>query len=101
MKSRGYDATMKRAARGQPLTIRDKLRNKRISGKRAPGERLFAVIKTVFKAGHTMVTTVTRAGVKMIFALLYGSTSINYLPSRKRNSFSDSYRQNKEKMKNK
>ena len=68
MKSRGYDAAMKRADRGHPLTTRDKLRNNRISRKRAPGERLFAVIKTVFKAGHTMVTTVNRAGVKMVFA---------------------------------
>ena len=50
------------------IKILDKLRNNRISRKRAPGERLFAVIKTVFKAGHTMVTTVNRAGVKMVFA---------------------------------
>lgn len=68
MKSRGYDATMKRAVRCHPLTIRDKLRNKRISRKRAPGERPFAVIKTVFNAGHTMATTVARVGVKIIFA---------------------------------
>ena len=35
----GYDATMKRATRGHPLDIRDEMRNKRISRKRAPGER--------------------------------------------------------------
>ena len=34
----GYDATMKRATRGHPLSIGDKLRNKRISRKRSPGE---------------------------------------------------------------
>jgi len=48
VKSRGYDATMKRAVRGKPLTYRDKLRNRRISKKRAPIERTFAVIKKVF-----------------------------------------------------
>jgi len=78
----GYDATMKRAVRGKLLTIRDKLRNvaysvsnsclhskqdKRISRKRAPGERPFAVAKNIFKAAHVMVTTTTRVGVKMIF----------------------------------
>jgi len=64
----GYDATMKRATRGHPLTIRDKLRNKRISRKRAPGERPFAVMKTVFRGGHVRVTTVKRVYVKQMFA---------------------------------
>jgi IS5 family transposase len=66
--SKGFSATMRRAVRGHPLNIRDILRNKRISRKRAPGERPYAVIKYVFKAGHTMVTTVARVAVKMVFA---------------------------------
>lgn len=66
--SKGFSATMRRAVRGHPLNIRDILRNKRISRKRAPGERPYAVIKNVFKAGHTMVTTVARVAVKMVFA---------------------------------
>jgi IS5 family transposase len=64
---RGYNATMKRAARGHPLNVRDKLRNKRINRKRAPGERPFAVIKRFFNAGHVLVTTVKRVHVKMTF----------------------------------
>ena len=51
VESRGYDATMRRGARGHPLGIRDKLRIKRINRKRAPGERPFTVIKRVFKGG--------------------------------------------------
>jgi IS5 family transposase len=70
VKPQGYDATMKRATRGHPLNIRDKLRNKRINRKRAPGERPFAVIKRVFNAGHMLVTTVKRVHVKMVFACL-------------------------------
>ena len=70
VKPRGYDATMRRATRGRPLNIRDKLRNKRISRKRSPGERPFAVIKRFFKAGHVLVTTVARVHVKMVFACL-------------------------------
>ncbi len=66
--SKGFSATMRRAVRGHPLNIRDILRNKRISKKRAPGERPYAVIKNVFKAGHTMVTSVARVAVKMVFA---------------------------------
>jgi len=70
VRSRGYDATMRRGARGHPLGIRDKLRNKRINRKRAPGERPFAVIKRVFGSGHVLVTTVKRVHVKMVFACL-------------------------------
>lgn len=66
--SRGYSATMKRSVRGHPIGIRDIMRNKRISKKRAPGERPYAMIKNVFKSGHTMVTTVARVAVKMVFA---------------------------------
>ena len=62
-----YDATMKRSVRGHSIGIRDKLRNKRISRKRAPGERPYAVIKDVFKVGHVRVTTTVRVGVKMVF----------------------------------
>jgi len=68
VKPRGYSATMKRGVRGRPLGIRDKLRNRRINRKRAPGERPFAVIKRVFDAGHVLVTTVQRVHVKMVFA---------------------------------
>jgi IS5 family transposase len=37
---------------------------------RAPGERPFAVIKTVFKAAHVFVTTVQRVNVKMVFTAI-------------------------------
>jgi len=64
VKPRGYDATMRRGVRGHPLSIRDRLRNRRIHRKRAPGERPFAVLKRVFNAGHMLVTTVARVHVK-------------------------------------
>ena len=65
--AKGYSATMKRGARDHPLGIRDKLRNLRISKKRTPVERHYAVIKRVFNAGHVLVTTVPRVNVKTIF----------------------------------
>jgi IS5 family transposase len=65
--ARGYSATMRRGARDHPLGIMDRLRNLRISKKRAPGERHYAVIKRVFNAGHVLVTTVPRVHVKMLF----------------------------------
>ncbi len=58
------DATMKRATRGHPLSIRDKLRNKRISRKRSPGERPFAVVKRVMKCSSTMLTELHRVFVQ-------------------------------------
>ena len=66
--TKGYNATMKKGARNHPIDIWDKMRNKRISRKRAPGERPYAVIKNVFKSGHVRVTTVGRVYVKMMFA---------------------------------
>ncbi len=77
---RGYDGTMRRAVRGHPLGIRDKLRNKRINRKRAPGERPYAVIKRIFHAGHVLVTTLARVRVKMVFACLcYNLLQLNAL----------------------
>lgn len=70
VKPRGYDATMKRAGRGHPLSIWDRLRNRRISRKRCPGERPFAVIKRVFGSGHVLVTSLERVRVKLVFACL-------------------------------
>ncbi len=48
----------------------DRMRNLQISMIRAPGERPFAVIKTVFKAAHVLVTTVERVNVKMVFTAI-------------------------------
>jgi len=77
---RGYDGTMRRAVRGHPLGIRDKLRNRRINRKRAPGERPYAVIKRIFHAGHVLVTTLVRVRVKMVFACLcYNLLQLNTL----------------------
>lgn len=70
VRPRGYDATMKRASRGHPLGIRDRLRNTRIARRRAPGERPFSVLKRLFRAGHVLVTTVPRVHVKMVFTCL-------------------------------
>jgi IS5 family transposase len=60
VKSKGHDATLQKKPKGGELSIREKMRNKRISSKRAPVERPYAVIKTVFKSGHTRLTTVAR-----------------------------------------
>ncbi|MDH5200372.1 MAG: IS5 family transposase [Candidatus Bathyarchaeota archaeon] len=64
---RGCSAAMRRGTRGHPLSIWDRLRNRRINRKRAPGERPFAVIKRVFGLGHVLVTSVERVRVKMVF----------------------------------
>ena len=65
---KGYNATMKRGARNHPVDIWDKLRNLRISKKKAKGERPFAVIKNVFNAGKVKVTTLKRVRVKCMFS---------------------------------
>ena len=65
---KGYNATMNRATRSHPLNIREKRRNQRITHKRAPGERPYAVIKNIFHAGHVKVTTTLRTHTKNIFS---------------------------------
>jgi len=65
-KTKGYDAAMRKATRGHPLSYKDEMRNKRISSKRSPVERFFAFTKRVCKAGHVTVTTIARVRVKMI-----------------------------------
>jgi len=68
--ARGNSVTMYRATKGHPLSSWDKMRNLQISKIRAPGERPFSVIKTVFKAAHVYVTTVQRVNVKMVFTAI-------------------------------
>jgi IS5 family transposase len=79
--ARGDSVTMYRATRGHPLSSWDRRRNLQISKIRAPGERPFAVIKTLFRAAHVLVTTVERVNVKMAFTAfafnLYQLRSLN------------------------
>ena len=78
--TRGYDAAMKKTTRGHKLGIKDILRNKRISKKRSHIERSFAVMKRAHKAGHVLVTTVDRAGMKfMMNAFVYNMAQLNHL----------------------
>ena len=82
-KTRGYDAAMKKAARGHKLGIRDILRNKRISKKRSHIERCFAVMKRAHNAGHVSVTTVARAGIKfMMNSIVYNLVQLKYLANK-------------------
>jgi transposase, IS5 family len=65
-KTKGCDATMKRAVKRHTLGIKDTLRNKRISSKRVQGERVYSVTKEIFKAGIVFVATVKRVNLKML-----------------------------------
>jgi len=57
------NASMKRGN----LSQKEKYRNKRISKKRVPGERPFAVIKNVFNGTRTRVKTLVRVNIKEMF----------------------------------
>ena len=57
------DGTMKKGK----LNIRQKLRNKRITKKRAEGEHPMATIVRCFKGGHTKLTTTYRVFVQQVF----------------------------------
>ncbi len=69
-RDKGYDATMRHGTRAGPIDVWERMQNARISRKRAPIERAFAVRKRVFKAGHMLVTTLSRVRVKMLFSCL-------------------------------
>lgn len=79
-KTQGYDAAMKKAARGHKLGIKDILRNKRISRKRSHIERCFAVMKRAHNAGCVSVKTIARAGIKfMMNSIVYNLEQLKYL----------------------
>jgi len=65
-KTKGYNTTVKRAVKRHTLGIKGILRNKRISSKRVPGERVYSVTKEIFKAGRVFVTIVKRVNLKML-----------------------------------
>ncbi|MBC7121622.1 MAG: transposase [Candidatus Methanosuratus sp.] len=67
---KGYDATMRHGTRAGPIDVWDRIRNERISRKRAPIERTFSVLERVLRSGHMLVTTVPRVRVKMFFSCL-------------------------------
>jgi hypothetical protein len=54
----------------------DKLRNIRISKKRAPGERHYAVIHRVFTASHVMVTGLCALPASLIAGIFWDRISI-------------------------
>lgn len=57
------NASMKRGN----LTMKQKMRNFRISRKRAVGERPFAVVKRVFNGGRTLVKRIERVSIREMF----------------------------------
>ncbi len=59
---------MNRGARGRPLAITEKRRNRAISRVRRVIERSFAVIKRIFHRGHVLVTTLERVHIKNMFS---------------------------------
>ena len=65
-KSKGYDTTMKRAVKEQPVGISEKLKNTRVSLKRSPRKRVYVITKKIFKAGKVLVTVVHRVNMKML-----------------------------------
>ena len=66
VKLSGWDATMRCRTRGHPLGIQDRLRNRRINRKKAPGSVCLHWSRA--RAGHVLVTTVQRVRVKMVFS---------------------------------
>lgn len=65
------DATMDKRVRGQKtLSPKEMLRNKRISKKRSPGERPFAVKKRVMHGGFTFLTELHRVFVQEVLGCI-------------------------------
>ncbi len=52
------------------LSIREKLRNKRIAKKRAEGEHPYGTMHRSFKAGRTKLTTIPRVFVQQVFVCM-------------------------------
>ncbi len=61
------DQTMKRCVRGRKLNGGEQKRNRCISRKRAPCERIFAIVKCVFNGGYTTAKCLERVKIKEMF----------------------------------
>jgi len=61
------DKTMKRCVRGRKLNGGEQKRNRYISRIRAPGERVFSVLKCVFDGGYTTAKSLERVVIKEMF----------------------------------
>jgi len=72
------DATMKKGN----LTIKQKLRNKRIAKKRAEGEHPYGTIQRSFHGGTTKLTTIPRVFVQQVFVCMaYNAHRLRFLLS--------------------
>jgi len=70
-KYRQYNGSMTRSVRDHPLIIWEKLRNKRISRKRAPVERFYSLLDRI-NNNHTKLTTTERNLVQVtILAMIF------------------------------
>jgi len=72
---RGYSGSMTKAKgdgtmKNGKITIKQKLRNKRIAKKRSEGEHPYGTIHRSFKGGRTKLTTVPRVFVQQIFVCM-------------------------------
>ena len=57
-KSKGYDSTIKREIREKPMGIKDILRNKGISSKRVPCERVYEATEQILQVGKVLITII-------------------------------------------
>lgn len=57
-KSKDYDSTIKIEVKEKPMGIKDILRNKGISSKRVPCERVYEATEQIFQVGKVLVTTI-------------------------------------------
>ena len=72
------DATMKKGN----LTIKQKLRNKRIAKKRAEGEHPYGTVQRSFHGGTTKLTTIPRVFVQQVFVCMaYNAHRLRFLLS--------------------
>ncbi len=70
------DATMKKGN----LTLKQKLRNKRIAKKRAEGEHPYGMMERKFKAGRTKLTIIPRVYVQQMFvSFVYNVSRLRFL----------------------
>jgi len=92
---------MNRATRGHPLNIREKMRNKRITRKRAPVERTYAVIKNIFHSGHVKVTTTLRTHTKKHHNLLMLQPHAIKHPQTKKHNLANANKKNWKNRENK
>jgi IS5 family transposase len=91
-----FNGIMTKSARNHPINIHEKRRNKRISSKRAPGERVYTYFENLTDQ-KTKLTEIERVNIQVLNILLYfNMKQVIRLKTREKTSINEKIEENED-----